>query len=170
MWLCRLHKIYLLYLPAHASHLLQPLDLAPFSVVKSRYWNKIRALLALDNAAPIKKERFITLYNKAREEGLLERVIRASWKAASLCLYNPQLVLNSSQISRRLSTPPITSQDAAISEAVFNTPKSSQALYKAQQALLLLETLLRSTRLILSKAGKAIIAANTRAVELQAEN
>jgi hypothetical protein len=78
MWLCRLHKIHLLYLPAHTSHLLQPLDLAPFLVVKSRYRNEIRALLVLDDAAPIKKERFITLYNKAREEGLLERVIRAS--------------------------------------------------------------------------------------------
>jgi hypothetical protein len=77
MWLCKLYKIHLLYLPAHASYLLQPLDLAPFSVVKSRYRTEIRALLALDDAAPVKKERFVTLYNKAREEGLLERVIRA---------------------------------------------------------------------------------------------
>ena len=170
MWLCKLHKIQLLYLPAHASHLLQPLDLAPFSVVKSRYRNEIRALSALDDAAPVKKERFVTSYNKAREEGLSERVIRAGWKAAGLCPYNPQLVLHSSQISGRPSTPPTTNQDAAISESVFNTPKSSQALYKAQQALLLSETLSRSTRLVLGKAGKAIAAANTRAAELQAEN
>ena len=32
------------------------------------------------------------------------------------------------------------------------------------------ETLSRSTRLVLGKAGKAIAAANTRAAELQAEN
>jgi hypothetical protein len=170
MWLCKLHKIHLLYLPAHASHLLQPLDLAPFSVVKSRYRNEIQALSALDDAAPIKKERFVTSYNKAREEGLQERVIRAGWKAAGLCPYNPQLVLHSSQISGRPSTPPPTNQDTATSEAVFNTPQSSQALYKAQQTLLLSETLSRSTRLVLGKAGKAIAAANTRAAELQAEN
>ena len=36
--------------------------------------------------------------------------------------------------------------------------------------LLLSETLSRSTRLVLGKAGKAIAAANTRAAELQAEN
>jgi hypothetical protein len=77
MWLCKLYKIHLLYLPARASYLLQPLDLAPFLVVKSRYQSKIRALLALNNAAPIKKERFVTSFNKAREEGLSERVIRA---------------------------------------------------------------------------------------------
>ncbi|RYN90015.1 hypothetical protein AA0119_g11278, partial [Alternaria tenuissima] len=35
MWLCKMNKIHLLYLPPHASHLLQPLDLAPFSVLKS---------------------------------------------------------------------------------------------------------------------------------------
>ena len=75
MWLCKMNKIHLLYLPAHASHLLQPLNLAPFSVVKSRYRNEIRALSALDDAAPIKKERFVVSYNRAREEGLSERVI-----------------------------------------------------------------------------------------------
>jgi hypothetical protein len=37
MWMCRQHRIHVLYLPAHSSHLLQPLDLAPFSVVKSKY-------------------------------------------------------------------------------------------------------------------------------------
>jgi hypothetical protein len=58
--------------------LLQPLDLAPFSVLKLRYRNEIQALLALDDVVLVKKERFIVSYNKAREEGLLERIIRAS--------------------------------------------------------------------------------------------
>ena len=35
--LCKQHKVYLLYLPAHSSHVLQPLDLALFSVIKSKY-------------------------------------------------------------------------------------------------------------------------------------
>jgi hypothetical protein len=77
MWLCKVNKIHLLYLPAHASHLLQPLDLALFSILKSRYRNEIRALSALNDAALVKKERFIVSYNKAREEGLSERIIRA---------------------------------------------------------------------------------------------
>ena len=88
-----MNKIQLLYLPPHASHLLQPLDLAPFSVLKSRYRNEIQALSALDDAAPIKKERFVVSYNKAREEALSDRVIRAGWRASGLCLYNPGLVL-----------------------------------------------------------------------------
>ena len=163
MWLCKINKIHLLYLPAHASHLLQPLDLAPFSVLKTRYCNKILALSALNDAAPIKKERFVTSYNKAREEALSDRVIRAGWRATGLCPYNPGLVLLSSQVTGRPTTPPPTQASAAASESIFNTPRSSQALYKAQQQLLLSESLSRSTRIVLSKAGKAIAAANTRA-------
>jgi hypothetical protein len=170
MWLCKVNKIHLLYLPAHASHLLQPLDLAPFSVLKTRYRNEIRALSALDDAAPIKKERFVISYNKAREEALTERIIRAGWRAAGLCPFNPSLVLLSSQITGRPVTPPAASQASTISEQVFNTPRSSQALYKAQQQLLLSESLSRSTRIVLSKAGKAIAEANTRAAQLEADN
>jgi hypothetical protein len=169
MWLCKINKIHLLYLPAHASHLLQPLDLAPFSVLKSRYRNEIRALSALDDAAPVKKERFVVSYNKARDEGLSERVIRAGWRAAGLCPYNPAVVLLSSQVTGRPATPP-TSQSLAAPESIFTTPRSSQALYKAQQQLLLSESLSRSTRLVLSKAGKAIAEANTRAAQLEADN
>lgn len=78
MYACRQNKVYLLYFPAHASGVLQPLELAPVSVLESRYRNEIRAVSALDDAAPIKKERFVVAYNKASEEGFVERVIRAS--------------------------------------------------------------------------------------------
>ncbi|USP74411.1 hypothetical protein yc1106_01685 [Curvularia clavata] len=170
MWLCKVNRIQLLYLPAHASHLLQPLDLAPFSVLKSRYRNQIQALSALDDAAPVKKERFVISYNKARAEGLSERVVRAGWRAAGLCPYNPDIVLLSSQITSRPVTPPAARQAQELPQQVFNTPRSSQALHKTQQQLLLSESLSRSTRLVLSKAGKAIAEANTRAAQLEAQN
>ena len=84
LWACKQHKIELLYLPAHSSHVLQPLDLAPFSVVKSSYRGQIRELSRPDDAAPVKKERFISRHYHAREEGLSERVIRAGWRATGL--------------------------------------------------------------------------------------
>ena len=76
-WLCKQHRVDLLYLPAHSSHILQPLDLAPFSVVKSKYQGQIRELASLDDAAPVKKERFVRCYNQARLEGLTEKIIQA---------------------------------------------------------------------------------------------
>ena len=88
MWLCKVNKIHLLYLPPHASHLLQPLDLAPFSVLKSRYRNRIQALSALDNAAPIKKERFVVSYNKAREE--VGGLLASAHTTQALYCYHPK--------------------------------------------------------------------------------
>ena len=170
MWECKENKIHLLYLPSHASHLLQPLDLAPCSVVKSSYRDAIRAFSALDDAAPVKKERFVTSYNLAREEGLSERVIRAGWKAAGLVPFNKKLVLNSSQITGRPSTPPPTDQGRALLETVLATTKSSQQLKRAQQALLGSENLSRNAREVLTKAAKAIALTNARAARLEAEN
>ena len=37
MWLCYSNKIHVLYLPAHTSHVLQPLDLSIFSPLKHNY-------------------------------------------------------------------------------------------------------------------------------------
>lgn len=170
MWTCRENNIWLLYLPPHASHVLQPLDLAPFSVVKTKYRSEIRAISALGDAAPIKKERFVVSYNKAREEGLTEQVIRAGWRASGLCPYNPDLVLLSSQVSGRPATPPRDTQASEVSDILLSTPQSAQALYRAQQQLLQSESLSRSTRAVLGKAGKAIAKANTQAAQLQAEN
>jgi hypothetical protein len=170
MWLCKQHKIWIIYLPPHTSHVLQPLDLAPFSVTKSKYRKEIGALSALDDAAPVKKERFITAYDQARKEGLSDRVIRAGWRAAGLCPYNPDLVLSSSQISDRPITPPPIAQPQSIVDQVIKTPQRAQDLYKAQQVLLRSQSLSRSARVVLGKAGKAISIANTRSTQLQAEN
>lgn len=170
MMTCKENNVWLLYLPPHASHVLQPLDLAPFSVVKTKYRSEIRALSALDDAAPIKKERFVVSYNKAREEGLTERVIRAGWRASGLCPYNLDLVLLSSQVSGRPITPPRQPQVSEHSNPILSTPQSAQALYRACRQHLQSESLSRSTRAVLGKAGKAIGKANTRAAELQAEN
>jgi hypothetical protein len=170
MWLCKQHKIAILYLPAHSSHILQPLDLAPFSVIKSRYRDQIRALSALDDAAPIKKERFISSYSKARNEGLTDRVIRAGWRASGLSPYNPDLVLSSSQISERPITPPVASQLSHLSDHVLYTPQKPQDLYQASQLIQRSEPLSRTTRLVLGKAGKAIAIANSRAAQLESAN
>jgi hypothetical protein len=170
MWTCRHHRIHLLYLPAHASHLLQPLDLAPFSVVKSKYRRQIQALSSIDDAAPVKKERFISSYHGARMDGLSERVIRAGWRAAGLAPYHPELVLSSSQVSDRPTTPPATIQPIDISDPIYRTPQRSQDIYRAQQQLQRSELISRNTRTVLNKAAKALSQAQSLAAQLQASN
>lgn len=133
MWTCWRHNIHLLYLPPHSSHILQPLDLAPFSVVKSKYRNQIMDLSVPEDAAPVKKERFISAYHKAGEAGMLERVIRAGRGPSGLCPYNPELVIQSSQVSSRPTTSPNTQTSSEDSDQALNTPQNQQTLYVATQ-------------------------------------
>jgi hypothetical protein len=170
LWTCKQHQVELLFLPAHSSHVLQPLDLTGFSVVKSKYRRQILELSALDDAAPVKKERFITCYHYAREEGLTERVIRAGWRAAGICPFNPEQVIRSSQVSHRAITPPASQQPQLPIERILITPQKPQDLYYAQLELQKSEIVTRRTRIVLHKAGKALSFANTRAAALQAEN
>jgi hypothetical protein len=56
---CIKNNVKVIYLIPHASHVLQPLDLACFSVIKSRYREQIANLSRFKDLAPIKKVRFI---------------------------------------------------------------------------------------------------------------
>jgi hypothetical protein len=172
LWACKQNNIKLLFLPAHSSHILQPLDLSSFSVTKSKYRRQITALASLDDAAPVKKERFITCYAHARKDGLTKNTIRAGWKASGMCPFNIELVLSSSQITdRSITPPPPTTPPKALqgSHQVIVTPQRPHELYTAQQTILRTEQLSRPVRTVLAKAGKAISKANIRAAGLEAE-
>jgi hypothetical protein len=77
MYECYQHRVQLIYLLPHSSHVLQPLDLACFSAVKSRYRAQIADLARYEDSAPVKKIRFIQYYHKARTEGLIRHIIQA---------------------------------------------------------------------------------------------
>ncbi|KAI0998934.1 hypothetical protein K3495_g9265 [Podosphaera aphanis] len=135
MQLCKTNKIHLLFLPAHSSHILQPLDLAPFTVLKSKYRNQISDLSALNDAAPVKKERFIKFYHEAREEGLSDKIIRPSWKATGLVPFNPERLLQSSQLLQQPCTPKKARQTIYEWESELKTPRNCLDVYKAQQSV-----------------------------------
>jgi DDE superfamily endonuclease len=65
MWKCYKNNILLVYLIPHSSHVLQPLDLAYFSPLKSRYRKQLMELAKFDDSAPVKKMQFLLYYNKA---------------------------------------------------------------------------------------------------------
>jgi hypothetical protein len=169
-WLCKQNHIQLLYLPARVSHLLRPLDLSPFSVIKTSYRHQIQALASLDDAAPVTKERFVRYYHEARDAGLTERVIRAGWRAAGICPFNIELVVGSSQVQRPSTPPPQQQQPLSLIDPLYATPQKPQDIYRAQQQLQRSEDLTRSTRVVLRKAAKALSTANTRAAALAQEN
>jgi DDE superfamily endonuclease len=84
MWKCYKNNILLVYLIPHSSYVLQPLDLACFSPLKSRYRKQLTELAKFDDSAPVKKMQFLLYYNKARNEGLSPLNIKAGWKVAGI--------------------------------------------------------------------------------------
>ena len=59
------NNVWLVFLPPYLTHVLQPLDLLCFSPVKLKYWEQIAELASLNDAALIKKHRFIKYYYRA---------------------------------------------------------------------------------------------------------
>lgn len=84
MWECFYHNIYLLYLPAHSSHITQPCDLSCFSVLKGAYRRHIGNLAFLTDSSPIGKRNFLRCYYQARTEAFTYRTIRSGWLASGL--------------------------------------------------------------------------------------
>ena len=98
MWTCYINRVVLVYLLPHSSHMLQPLDLACFSILKCRYRDQIANLARFDNASAVKKSRFIETYQKASNEGLSPYHIRSGWNAAGIHPWNPRKVIRSHQV------------------------------------------------------------------------
>ncbi|KAI4819775.1 hypothetical protein E4T45_10534 [Aureobasidium sp. EXF-8846] len=122
------------------------------------------ALASLDDASPVKKQRFVTCYHLARKETSTPRLLRAGWQAAGLYPYNPSKGLNSSQVQGskpRQVTPPQRQETPPI----FGTPKSSQHIYRTTQS-----GEKQALYQALHKAGHAIYHLNAKQVALQHRN
>ena len=162
MYECYQHRVQLIYLLPHSSHVLQPLDLACFSAVKSRYRAQIADLARYEDSAPVKKIRFIQYYHKARTEGLVRHIIQAGWKAAGLYPWDPRKVIRSSQVvqnrSVQASTLPRTpthKRKASI-DITITTPHNRCQFNASLSIISQRESMSRTVRTLLSKTGKAL--------------
>ena len=100
MKICWENNVTIFYLISHLSHVLQSLDLCPFSVIKSQYRDEISNLAALVDEIVVKKNLFIEVYNKAHNEGMTEYNVCAGWSAIDIYPWDPQKVLQSSQVMK----------------------------------------------------------------------
>ena len=86
-------KIIILCLPAHTTHILQPLDVGVFGALAINYKNLILRKATLGARYSIDKVRFIEYYIIARNMTLNAKTICNVWEKAGLSLYNPDLIL-----------------------------------------------------------------------------
>jgi len=140
LWKCLEHDIYLLFLPAHTSHVLQPLDLTVFSSLKRLYRKELQKLSSLIDSTPIGKRNFLVCYQKARQESITSSNIKSGWRTTGLWpvsmakpLMSPLLLENS---NRSTTTPLQSSQniprhhlEVSSTSIQFSTPKAKKDMY-----------------------------------------
>uniref|UniRef100_A0A8H7K8J1 DDE-1 domain-containing protein n=1 Tax=Bionectria ochroleuca TaxID=29856 RepID=A0A8H7K8J1_BIOOC len=138
---CFQNDIFLLFLPSHSSHVLQPLDLSVFSPIKRAYRDELAKKDILIDSSPISKMTFLECYYKARLVGLTAMNIRSGWKASGLWPVNVAKPLMSPYVLQpligpfRAPSPPSTPPRAGMKRKddhghYILTPKGSHQVRK----------------------------------------
>ncbi|KAK8038367.1 transposase [Apiospora phragmitis] len=139
---CLEHKIWVLYLLAHTSHVLQPLDQAPFSVLKRRFRTEVTIRCQLNFDMNVTTSDFIWAWNRARQKAFNPYNMASAWKATGIWPRDINKPLNNRL--RRLGgfdEEMTSSQESASSQhtldgsGTLTTPQSSRQVREIQSAL-----------------------------------
>jgi hypothetical protein len=96
---CTENQIITLCMPAHTSHLLQPLDVSCFSPLKRAYGQQIQQL-ARRRVFHIDKLDFLSIYRSIRATVYTQENIQAGFQATGLLPYYPERVLSSLTVTK----------------------------------------------------------------------
>lgn len=120
---CKANNIVPLCLPAHSSHLTQPLDVGVFGPLKKAYGEQI-SNLARANITHITKDDFFPAFRAAFEAVFTEQNVKGGFRGAGLVPFNPDAVISKLDVKLRTPTPP-RSSDGPPQPWVFQTPRSA---------------------------------------------
>jgi hypothetical protein len=101
---CKQNNIITLCMPAHSSHLLQPLDVGCFSPLKRSYGKEIENLVR-KHITHITKVEFFNAFKSAFFTSLIESNIRGGFRGAGLVPFHPETVLSKLDIKLRTPSP-----------------------------------------------------------------
>ena len=102
---CKEHNIVSICMPAHASHLLQPLDVGCFSVLKSAYGKQVEERMRV-GINHIDKADFLRALVIARHSTYTVANIQSGFRATGIRPFNPYRVLSQLHLVKNTSTPP----------------------------------------------------------------
>jgi hypothetical protein len=103
--ICEENKIILICMPPHSSHLLQPLDIGCFAVLK-RVYGRLVEMKTRNGINHIDKFDFLEAYPLARIEAFKSETIKNSFRSAGLIPFAPEIVISKLDIQLRTPTPP----------------------------------------------------------------
>ena len=115
---CEENNIITLCMPPHSSHLLQPLDVGCFGVLKKAYGREIEHLIRC-SITHVSKTEFFPAFHAAFQATMTERNIKSAFRGAGLVPFNPESVV--SKLDVQLRTPPPVEE-----EVVPSTPWGSK--------------------------------------------
>ena len=102
---CKNNNIITLCLPAHSSHLLQPLDVGCFNPLKRAYSKELEGFIK-SHVNHITKTEFLIAFHAAHVSAMTPQNIQGGFKEAGLIPFNPECVISKLDVKLRIRTPP----------------------------------------------------------------
>jgi hypothetical protein len=118
--ICTENHIIPVCMPPHSSHLLQPLDVSCFAVLKRQYGQLVEQRMRL-GFNHIDKHDFLTAFPTARMMAYKAENIRNGFAATGLVPFDPNRVYQQLDTQIRTPTPPASGQSSS-SSSCFQTP------------------------------------------------
>ncbi|EED11514.1 conserved hypothetical protein [Talaromyces stipitatus ATCC 10500] len=119
---CTENNIIPICMPPHSSHLLQPLDVGCFAVLKRYYGQVVEQRMRL-GFNHIDKMDFLTAFPQARTVAYKAQSIQNSFAATGLVPFNPDRVLQYLNIQLKTPTPP-PSRSSNTASSCLQTPQN----------------------------------------------
>lgn len=101
---CQDNKIVTLCMPPHSSHLLQPLDVGCFGLLKKAYGREIEHLIRC-SITYVSKTEFFPAFHAAYDATMTEKNIKSAFKGAGLVPLDPETVVSKLDVQLRTPTP-----------------------------------------------------------------
>jgi hypothetical protein len=131
--ICTENHIIPVCMPPHSSHLLQPLDVSCFAVLKRQYGQLVEQRMRL-GFNHIDKHDFLTAFPTARTMAYKAENIRNGFAATGLVPFNPDRVYQQLDIQIRTPTPP-RSQGSNSQSSCFQTPYNPRQIQHETTAI-----------------------------------
>ncbi|EED12353.1 conserved hypothetical protein [Talaromyces stipitatus ATCC 10500] len=119
---CTENNIIPVCMPPHSSHLLQPLDVGCFAVLKRHYGQLVEQRMRL-GFNHIDKIDFLTTFPKARTMAYKAQTVRNSFIATGLVPFNPDRVYQQLTVRLKTPTPPL-SRSSDTQSSCLQTPQN----------------------------------------------